>query len=64
MKAFHTKNILDETVYTCIKDNLIITFENKGGSEMAYTNAPIDKIVREEEKKEKELQMQKSLSEF
>lgn len=61
---FITKDILGEPIYTYTKGNLIITFENSGGAEMKYTNAPIAKIVKAGEESEKREKAKESYSDF
>jgi hypothetical protein len=67
MTSFHsfiTKDVTDEAVYTCIKDNLVITFKSIAGSVMIYENAPISKIIRERRDAEIERKSKKSSSNF
>ena len=59
--CYSKKNILDDWVHTCIKDNLVITFKD---SKMIYENAPISKLAKEEENQKKQEEYKKSASEF
>lgn len=63
-KSIITEDIFGETVYTSIKGNLIIKFENSSGSKMRYTNAPVDRIVSDLNDQEREKKAKESSSEF
>lgn len=63
-KSIITEDIFGETVYTSIKGNLIIKFENSSGSKMRYTNAPVDRIVSDLNDQEREKKAEESSSEF
>ena len=53
-KSHINNDVMGDTFYTNIKDNLIITFEN---SRMIYENAPISKLAKQ---KDEELKIEKS----
>jgi len=63
---YQTKNVLDERIFTFVKDNLVSTFRESGLFEarMIYENAPVAKLVREEEERQKREDAQKSSAEF
>lgn len=63
-KSIITEDIFGETVYTSIKGNLIIKFENSSGSKMRYTNAPVDRIVSDLNDQEIQKKAEESSSEF
>lgn len=62
--TFITKDAMGEPIYSCIKENLIITFQDSGGPEMRYSNAPIGKIVKAAEEREKREKAKESYSDF
>lgn len=64
-KSFKTKDILDDEIYTSIKNNLIVSFYNGGlGATMKYSNAPMAKIVIEEETRLKQEKAKESSLNF
>lgn len=60
-KSHINNNVLGDTYYTNIKDNLIITFEN---SRMIYENAPISKLAKQKDEELKKEKSNESKSEF
>lgn len=58
---FITKDVLGESVYTYIKDNMVVRFSNGG---MHYINAPIETLAMQEREQEKHEMMNKSVQEF
>lgn len=60
-EAHRNNDIMGDTYYTNIKDNLIITFKD---SRMIYENAPISKLVKHKAEEIKKEKSNKSNSEF
>jgi hypothetical protein len=63
-KRFTTNDIFDDEVYIHIKSNLIVTFEKNSRNVMVYENAPISKLVEDEERQKENEEYKKSASEF
>lgn len=61
---FIVNDAMGEPSYIYIKGNLIITFGESGSDEMRYTNAPIAKIVKAAEEKERKAKAKESYSDF
>lgn len=61
---FITEDILNDPIYTFVKNNLVVTFSNTVRPAMKYTNAPIDKAMSENKKLEIEKKANESASEF
>lgn len=61
---FVTKDIIDNTVYTFVKDNLIVTFKTSVYPMMIYSDAPTDKLVIDLEKRDTERKAEESSLEF
>lgn len=60
-KTHINNDVMGDTFYTNIKDNLIITFEN---SRMIYENAPISKLAKQKDEELKKEKSNESKSEF
>lgn len=60
-KTHINEDILGDTYYTNIKDNMIITFRD---SKMIYENAPISKLAKQKEEEIRKEKSNKSNSEF
>ena len=60
-KSYLNYNVLGDTYYTSIKDNLIVTFED---SRMIYENAPISKLAKQKNEEIKNEKSNKSNSKF
>lgn len=63
-QTFITEDLLGETVYTFIKNNLIIQFETPANGIMSYINAPMAHVVREQKNAEKDSAKNRTLSDF
>lgn len=59
-----TENPFNGPIYTFVKNNLIVTFNNTGRSLMKYTNAPVNKMASDLEELEREKKAKESSSEF
>lgn len=59
-----TENPFNDPVYTFVKKNLIVSFNNTGRPLMRYTNAPVNKMVADLEKLEIRKKAEESSSEF
>ena len=62
---YSEKDILGETIFYGIKDNMVVSFKEVGTRQaMIYENAPIAKLQKEEEDSKNIEKYKKSVSEF